>query len=183
MHLSELAGRMPDKAAVVRAGDGAVTTYAELERRSLQIAHFLDRHGLRVGDHVAVLMDNRPEYFEVLWGCLRSGIYVTPVNWHLTEGEAAYVVRDCGARVLFTSSTVGELAGRVAAQCSTTEAGEELVTVMVDGAGSPFLDYATTLDTQSTEPREGEGKAFYSFSSPGPAGVPKGIDPNPEFPP
>ena len=183
MHLTELAGRMPDKAAVVRAGDGAVTTYAELERRSLQIAHFLDRHGLRVGDHVAVLMDNRPEYFEVLWGCMRSGIYVTPVNWHLTEGEAAYVVKDCGARVLFTSATVGDLASRVAAQCSKTEAGEELVTVMTDGAGSPFLDYATTLDAESTEPREDEREGFYFFYSSGTTGVPKGIEPNHEFPP
>src|SRR3954454_9716076 len=124
MHLTELAGRLPAKAAVGRAGDGAVTTYAELERRSLKIAHFLDRHGLRVGDHVAVLMDNRPEYFEVHWGCLRSGIYVTPVNWHLTEGEAAYVVNDCGARVLFTSASVGHLAARVANQGS-----DDLVTL------------------------------------------------------
>src|SRR5213080_1406836 len=141
MHLTELAQKTPDKPAVIRAGDGAVTTYAELDRRSLQIAHYFDQLGLVAGDHVAVLMDNRPEFFEVLWGCMRSGIYVTPVNWHLTEGEAAYVVKDCGARVLFTSATVGELAGRVAAQCS-----DDLVTLSVGGGPAPFLDYATTLD-------------------------------------
>ena len=107
---------MPDKAAVVRAEDGAVTTYAELEPAQPADRALPRPARAAVGDHVAVLMDNRPEYFEVLWGCMRSGIYVTPVNWHLTEGEAAYVVNDCGAKVLFTSSTVGELAGRVAAQ-------------------------------------------------------------------
>ena len=124
----------PDKAAIIMAASGATVSYRELNDRSNQCSQLLWDAGLRFGDHVAVLMDNRPEYFEVLWGCMRSGIYVTPVNWHLTEGEAAYVVKDCGAKVLFTSSTVGELAGRVAAQCSKTEAGEELVTVMVDGA-------------------------------------------------
>ena len=178
MHLSELAGRMPDKAAVVRAADGAVTTYADLDRRSLQIAHFLDRNGLGVGDHVAVLMDNRPEYLEVLWGCMRSGIYVTPVNWHLTEGEAAYVVNDCGARVLFTSASVGDLAARVARQC-----GEDVITVMVDGSGSPFLDYAATLDAESVAPRDDEREGFYFFYSSGTTGMPKGIEPNHEFPP
>jgi long-chain acyl-CoA synthetase len=178
MHLSELAARMPDKPAVIRAGDGAVVTYADLDRRSIQIAHFFDRLGLATGDHVAVLMDNRPEFLEVLWACLRSGIYVTPVNWHLTEGEAAYVVNDCGARVLFTSASVGDLAGRVAAQC-----GEDVVTVMVDGTESGFLDYAATMDAESADPRENEREGFYFFYSSGTTGMPKGIEPDHDFPP
>jgi acyl-CoA synthetase (AMP-forming)/AMP-acid ligase II len=181
VHLSELARRHPDKPAVIRAHDGAVTTYAELDRRSLQIAHFLDRLGLRVGDHAAVLMDNRPEYLEVLWGCMRAGIYVTPVNWHLTEGEAAYVVNDCGARVLFTSDTVGDLASRVAAQCAAK--GQQLATLIVGGGNEPFLDYATTLDGESSEPRDDEREGFYFFYSSGTTGLPKGIEPNHTFPP
>jgi acyl-CoA synthetase (AMP-forming)/AMP-acid ligase II len=178
MHLSELARKTPDKAAVIRAGDGAVTTYAQLDRRSLQIAHYFDQLGLVAGDHVAVLMDNRPEFFEVLWGCMRSGIYVTPVNWHLTEGEAAYVVNDCGARVLFTSASVGDLAQRVAAQCA-----DGVAVLMVGGQGPGFLDYATTLDAQPDSPRADEREGFYFFYSSGTTGLPKGIEPNHDFPP
>ena len=42
-------------------------------------------------------MDNRLEYFEVLWGAMRAGLYVTPVNWHLAADEVSYIVDDCGA--------------------------------------------------------------------------------------
>jgi acyl-CoA synthetase (AMP-forming)/AMP-acid ligase II len=178
MHLSELATRHPDKPAVIRAEDGTVTTFAELDRRSRQIAQLLAGHGLGPGDHVAVLMDNRPEYLEVLWGCQRRGIYTTPVNWHLTEGEAAYVVNDCEARVLFTSAAVGDLAERVAAQCAP-----DLVKVMVGGSRDGFLDYDTTVGDCSDEPLADETEGYYFFYSSGTTGVPKGIEPAHDFPP
>jgi len=59
--------------------------------------------GLRAQDHVALLMDNSPDFLAVAWGAQRSGLYWTPVNWHLTE-RGRYVVDDCGARMLFASA-------------------------------------------------------------------------------
>ena len=32
------------------------------------------------------------EFVEVAWGAMRTGLYVTPINWHLTGGEAGYIV-------------------------------------------------------------------------------------------
>jgi acyl-coenzyme A synthetase/AMP-(fatty) acid ligase len=95
VHLSEIA-RTPDKPAIVMAGSGRVVTYAELDRRSRQVAALIRARGLGPKDHVALLMDNSPEFLEVAWGAQRAGLYWTPVNWHLTA-EAAYVVHDCGA--------------------------------------------------------------------------------------
>ncbi|WP_181782054.1 AMP-binding protein [Pseudonocardia pini] len=171
MHLSEIAARTPDKPAIVTTG-GRTVTYAELDRRSLQVAALVRAHGLGPKDHVAVLMDNSPEFLEVAWGAQRAGQYWTPVNWHLTEEEAAYVVRDCGARLLFASPRVADLASRIAAATPGVEA------VFVAGSS---LDEA--LAPLPAEPAADEVEGTYFFYSSGTTGAPKGIRPDHAFPP
>src|SRR5262245_13603714 len=117
-HPSRFAASAPDRPAVVVHGpglldDGAVLTYADLEARSNQVAHLFRSLGLGVGDHVAVITENRAEYFEVVWGAMRSGLFVTPINWHLAPDEARYVVEDCGARALVASASCAELGAGV----------------------------------------------------------------------
>ena len=59
------------------AATGEAVTYRELNDRSNQLAQCLYDAGLRFGDHIAVLMENRPEFFEVCWAAQRSGLYYT----------------------------------------------------------------------------------------------------------
>ncbi|MCF6388714.1 acyl-CoA synthetase [Mycobacterium sp. MBM] len=103
----------PDKPAVIMAETGHELTYRDLDQRSSSIAVALHRLGLRRGDVVALLSDNALEAFEIYWAAIRSGLYITAVNWHLVADEAAYIVNDCGARVLFASAGVGELAHEI----------------------------------------------------------------------
>ena len=56
----------PDKPAVIMGGSGQVVTYGELDARSNQLAHLWRSAGLRRGDHVAVMMENHPRYFDVV---------------------------------------------------------------------------------------------------------------------
>src|SRR5215218_880740 len=131
MHLSEIASRTPNKAALVMSDGTGTVTYAELDDRSRRVAGLLRAHGVRPRDHVALVMGNGPEFFEVAWGAQRAGTYWTPVNWHLTEDEAAFVVRDSGARVLFASAATADLAARIAARVPAVE-----VTYVAGGAGN-----------------------------------------------
>src|SRR4051812_29576301 len=101
---STFAASAPDRPAVVVGGSGATLTFAALEARANQVAHLLRDRGLGVGDHVAMLLENRIEFFEVMWAALRAGVYITPINWHLNPAEVAYIVNDCGASLLFGSS-------------------------------------------------------------------------------
>ena len=70
------------------------------------LTHALRGAGLHTGDHIAIVMDNRLEYFEVLWGAMNAGLYVTPVNWHLAADEVSYIVDDCGAQALVVAADV-----------------------------------------------------------------------------
>ncbi|HWU23043.1 MAG TPA: acyl-CoA synthetase [Nocardioides sp.] len=107
------AATSPDRPAVVMAGSGQVITYGELEDRSGALAGALHDIGLRKGDVVAMLADNAAECFVVYWACLRSGLYITPVNRNLSADEVAYIVNDSDAKVLVASAALARLAEAV----------------------------------------------------------------------
>ena len=102
----------PAKPAVVMVGTGRTLTYGELDDNSAAFAAALHARGLRKGDVVALLSDNTPECFEVFWGVMRSGLYITPVNRNLSADEVAYIVNDSGAKALVVSAGVAELAAK-----------------------------------------------------------------------
>ena len=85
---------------------GHTVTYGELNDGSIRLARLLREMGLEPGDHFAVMMENHPRYCEVVWAAMRSGLYVTAINSHLTPSEAAFIVDDCEAKVLVTSGQV-----------------------------------------------------------------------------
>lgn len=96
----------PDHPAVVMAGSGRVVTYGQLDDNSARLASALRSLGLGKGDVVALLSDNAAECFEVYWACMRSGLYITPVNRNLNADEIAYIVADSGAKALIASGAV-----------------------------------------------------------------------------
>jgi fatty-acyl-CoA synthase len=111
----------PDKPAVIMAGSGRQMTYRELDDTSRRLAVALGDLGLVRGDVVAMLSDNAAECFSIYWAALRSGLYLTAVNFHLTPDEAAYIVNDCDAKVLIASGGLGGLAEQVLALAPKVE--------------------------------------------------------------
>src|SRR5437879_5866424 len=107
------AERVPDRPALVMGTSGEVVTYAQLDERSNRLAHLLRDAGLSRGDHMALFMENNPRYLEVVWAALRSGLYITAINSHLTAPEVAYILEDCDARALVTSAAKADVAGEL----------------------------------------------------------------------
>lgn len=166
MHLTKLAEELGDKPAAVMGESGEAMTYAELEAASNRIAHVFADLGLRVGDHVAILMENRLEMLPVVWAAQRSGLFYTPVNWHLTSDEAAYIVDNCGASVLISTPLLADLTQA----CIATIARE--ITLLTVGGD---LDELAAAAPSTPRPDEVEG--IYMFYSSGTTGRPKGILP------
>ncbi|MCB1683297.1 MAG: AMP-binding protein [Pseudomonadales bacterium] len=85
----------PDRIAVV---DGQRScTYAELDARATAMAITLQQQGLRVGDRVAVLQQNRLEYVLAVIAVARAGGVLVPLLGALTATEHRHILRDCTA--------------------------------------------------------------------------------------
>lgn len=162
----------PDKLAVVLADSGRSLTYRELDDRSAALARVLHDAGLRPGDVVALLTDNRPEAFEVFWAAMRSGLYITAVNSHLTAGEVAYIVEDSGAKALIVSTTLGELSEQVGEKVTIGSA-----RLAFGGAVRGFESYEDALAGAGPRLEEEPCGAIMLYSS-GTTGFPKGIQPD-----
>ena len=90
--------------------DGSTMGFGELYARSQRVAAVLHDAGLRHGDGVALVLPNRPEFFEITWGCQLSGLYYTAVNTHFTPDEVAYVIGDSDAKAVFVDASMTQLA-------------------------------------------------------------------------
>ncbi|MFI5957519.1 acyl-CoA synthetase [Cryptosporangium sp. NPDC051539] len=168
--LARTADEFPDRPAVVDADTGDTVTFAELEDRSDRIAGLLADLGLEKGDHVAVLMDNDARTFEIIWATQRSGLYITPINWHLKADEARYIVEDCDAKVIFANAATASLA-------ETIPLGSVLAHRIAVGSAIPGYDDLDTLlaaRTGEVGPYSDAEGMMMLYSS-GTTGRPKGI--------
>ena len=86
----------------VGAERGRRLTYAELAREVDRYARGFVASGLAAGDRVALWAPNCPEWMLAALGALRAGAVLVPLNTRFKGGEAAYIVRSSGARVLVT---------------------------------------------------------------------------------
>jgi len=79
-------------------------TFREINTNANRLVRVLRAQGLKAGDPIALLCSNRAEFVELLSAALRGGFRITPVNWHLTADEVAYIVEDCEAKALFAET-------------------------------------------------------------------------------
>ncbi|MEU4707624.1 acyl-CoA synthetase [Nocardia salmonicida] len=162
--------RFPDKVAIVMAESGATLTYRQLEENSIRLARHLHDAGLRRGDHVALLSVNDPKMYEVYWAALRSGLYITAVNWHLTPAEIGYIVDDCGARALIVSAALAATAEQVTAITPRVE-----IRLAFDGPVEGYKSYEQALAAATPEPLADQPRGADMLYSSGTTGRPKGI--------
>jgi len=168
MGLAVWAEIQPDKVAVIDPS-GEEHTFAKVNKRANQLVRLLRKRGLKPGDSVALICSNRVEGVEVLAATLRGGFRLTPVNWHLTEEEIAYILQDCEARAVVAESRI-ETAGPATKQTPDIE-----VRLAIGGAIDGFESYESVLDeedgTDIEDPKLGNSMMYTS----GTTGRPKGV--------
>ena len=82
----------PGRAALAR--DGRNLTFRELHARVEGIAGTLTSHGFGVGDRLALLLPNGPDYLELMYACSMLGVIAVPLNTRLSTKEIDRVLED-----------------------------------------------------------------------------------------
>ena len=104
----------------VSLGGEVTARYGTLHARTGAIAGALRSvHGLAPGERVAIVMANRADYLEALFGIWYAGLVAVPVNAKLHPREVAYILDNSGCRLCIADeahaegieSVRGDLAG------------------------------------------------------------------------
>ena len=94
-----------DRAMLYReAGKWLPISSSNLRRNVAGTARALTDWGVRKGDRVAILSENRPEWSTADFAILLLGAVTVPVYATLTPEQTAYTLRDSGATVIFLST-------------------------------------------------------------------------------
>jgi long-chain acyl-CoA synthetase len=94
----------PGRAALVR--DGRSLTFRELHTRVEGIAATLTSHGFGVGDRLALLLPNGPDYIELVYACSMLGVIAVPLNTRLSTKEIDRVLEDARPRGIVRHSSL-----------------------------------------------------------------------------
>jgi fatty-acyl-CoA synthase len=120
-------------------------TYKELEENASRHARWAQSIGLKRGDAVALLMENRPEFIFAWGGLIKLGVTVALINTNLRERALAHSLTISGAKHLILGA---ELADNYA---SAVDDMQEKLTVWATGGS---VQGANDLDqTLRSSPR------------------------------
>src|SRR6266480_615897 len=94
----------PDALQVKTGGVYKPISHAVVADRVRHLARGLSSLGVRRGDRVAILSENRPEWAIADFACLTAGLTDVPIYPTLPADQIAYILKDSGAVAIFVSN-------------------------------------------------------------------------------
>lgn len=138
-------------------------SFAELHRRSSQLANALLAAGVQAGDRVAILDRTAPATYELFFACAKLGAIMMPLNWRLSAPEIAAILADGTPRLLLVAPDLLPLLA-LSPPCH----------IRID-LGAPYAawrDAAADVDPQA--PHADDQPVLLLYTS-GTTGAPKGV--------
>lgn len=178
IRLSKTANDCPNKTAIIF--EGRRITWGDLDRRASQVAQALKDDGVGFGDTVSLMMDNRIEFIENMFGILRAGAAVSLINTNLRGAQLVHCISTTNARRLIVGSEHSDSVAEVTADCDLEEGKDFLMVADTDAPPTPNWAVNFTQITEQAEPIAEEhippvrqkDPALYIFTS-GTTGLPK----------
>jgi len=176
--LAKTASECPNKTAIIF--EGRSITWGELDHRVSQIAQALRNRGVTFGDTVSLMMDNRIEFIESMFGIMRAGAAVSLINTNLHGAQLVHCVSTTKAKAIIVGSEHGEVVGDIKAECGLEEGKDFLMMADSDAPATPnwAVDFSNELENMEpiaetlVPPVRQKDPALYIFTS-GTTGMPK----------
>ena len=171
-----VADAIPDREAIV-CGDRRLT-YAELDRRSTQLAHWLAANGVGKGDHIGLYLHNGTEYMEGVLAAFKLRAVPININYRYVEEELRYLFDNADLVGVIHHR---EFAPRVAAVAAKLPKLRTFLAVedgsAADTSATASTDYDEALAGSSSERdfAERSGDDLYIIYTGGTTGMPKGV--------
>lgn len=103
---------------------GQTATYEELNESVNQFAAGLREIGIGQGDHLALIAGNSPHFIISLYGAMRAGVTVIPINPVYSSEEVSYIVENSHAKAVVLPDVLAPMAERL---CRTLPAVEHYI--------------------------------------------------------
>jgi aspartate racemase len=140
--------------------EGRKLSYAEVNAKANQLAHYLRSSGVRQGDLIAICLGSSPEFLISLLAVLKAGGACVPLDPAYPKQRLAFMLRDVRARVIVTQA---ELRAQL----------EPLATPTIDLASVwPFVEQQNSQNLPETSAPENSAYIIYTSGS---TGTPKGV--------
>jgi acyl-CoA synthetase (AMP-forming)/AMP-acid ligase II len=152
--------------------EGRDLTYAELDRRSDQVAGLLQQAGVKPGDRVAWLGRASEAWYEIFFGVAKARACFAPINSRLAVPEIAFILKDSAANVFFVSPEFHACAETVAGH-----AGRPIQVIAIGAEHPTFGNYAALRDSAPAprlERPQADDDVLQLYTS-GTTGLPKGV--------
>jgi acyl-coenzyme A synthetase/AMP-(fatty) acid ligase len=127
-------------------GNEKTLTFAELARRSCQLANALTAAGVRRGDTLVLMLGRNIEWWELITACLRMGVVCSPGTTQLSPKDIAYRMNAAKAVCFVTDPANAAKLDEVAGQCPTLRA-----RVLVGGARAGWSSYDAIVGQAANE--------------------------------
>ncbi len=172
----------PEEQIVTRTENGLHRyTYADLRRRSHQLAHALAASGVEIGDRVASFLWNNHRHLELYYAVPSMGAVLHTLNIRLSPRDLEYIVGHAADRVVFVDEDLLPLIEPLAPKCPSVE---QWVVCSDKGAGNwtsslpGAVDYEEWIAGHSGDydwPEIDENSPMGLCYTSGTTGKPKGV--------
>jgi acyl-CoA synthetase (AMP-forming)/AMP-acid ligase II len=168
-----LNGRWRRRRPAVTCGD-VTLTWGEFDARTEQVANALTGLGLEPGAAVGILMNNGLEMVEAMFGAMKAGACVVPLNLSVSDDGIERMLDDAGVRAVIATPAQRNRLDALRARLPRVVAGGFVCV----GGGAGFADYAAWRDaapaTRCLVEPDPDGPCNIIYSS-GTTALPKGI--------